>query len=140
MPVYTKLGDVQSVWTYGVFFIVLLCLLMLVRNISYFSFTFILGNITIFLSLISICAYSIYKLSTDGLGEGIVLFNTKHTNKIWSTIGYTIYIFEGIGLVMPIMQACDSPHKFDSIFAKSVVTIFLFMISNGIINYLAFGY
>jgi len=54
-------------------------------------------------------------------------------------MGYSIYVFEGIGLVMPIMQACDSPKNFDGVFQKAVASICLLILVNGIVNYAAFG-
>lgn len=111
----------------------------MVRNITHFAFTYFIGNVLIALSVVTICIYSIHHLITSGHGENIMMINTDHGDKIFSTIGYTIYIFEGIGLVMPIMQACETPEQFDVIFKKAVTTIFFLILANGVINYVAFG-
>jgi hypothetical protein len=76
---------------------------------------------------------------TDGLGENIEIINFNSASKIFQTIGYTIYVFEGIGVVMPIMQACENPEIFDKIFLKAVITVSCFIMMNGVITYLSFG-
>lgn len=96
-------GDLRNVWTYGLVFIIVSSCLVMVRNISCFSFTFILGNILILLSVIIICIYSAHNLVSNGLGSGIILVNTGNISVLLSTVGYFIFIFEGIGVIMPIM-------------------------------------
>ena len=38
-------------------------------------------------------------------------------------VGFSCYTFEGIGVVMPIMQACDCPEIFDKILLYALVTL-----------------
>jgi proton-coupled amino acid transporter len=42
---------------------------------------------------------------------------------IWTMIGFSIYVFEGIGVIMPIMQACEYPEKFDTILVSAVICL-----------------
>ncbi len=41
----------------------------------------------------------------------------------WSMIGFSCYAFEGIGVVMPIMAACECPEKFDKILGAAFLTL-----------------
>ena len=55
-----------------------------------------------------------------GLPEDAIAFNSEN---YLITIGYCIYSFEGIGVVMPIMQSCAEPEKFLSMFYAAMATL-----------------
>ena len=48
-------------------------------------------------------------LFTDGLGPQIEAYKPSGA---LTFLGMAIYSFEGIGVVMPIMHACECPEKF----------------------------
>lgn len=86
-----------------------------VRNLSKFSFTFLLGNLCI-LSTVIVVSYMMIKERIDyvegkskPIGKGVVAFNEED---YLSMIGFSCYAYEGIGVVMPIMQATAVPEKF----------------------------
>jgi proton-coupled amino acid transporter len=54
-------------------------------------------------------------------------------------VGFSVYTFEGIGVVMPIMQTCSCPDKFPYIFTGAVTLLTLVYIVFGEICYYAFG-
>ena len=54
-------------------------------------------------------------------------------------VGFAIYTFEGIGVLMPIMQASDCPGQFDSILVLALLTITVVFIVLGLAGYCAFG-
>lgn len=58
---------------------------------------------------------------------------------MWSMVGFAIYTFEGIGVLMPIMQASDCPGQFDSILVLALLTITVVFIVLGLAGYCAFG-
>jgi hypothetical protein len=35
-------------------------------------------------------------------------------------VGFSFYVYEGIGILMPVMQACECPEKFDGILTKAI--------------------
>jgi proton-coupled amino acid transporter len=44
-------------------------------------------------------------------------------------VGFSVYTYEGIGVVMPIMQACDCPEKFNKILLVALfllTTVYIF--------------
>ena len=55
------------------------------------------------------------------------------------TLGFAIYSFEGIGIVMPVMHACETPEKFHKIFIAAIITLAIFMIAFGEICYFTYG-
>lgn len=58
---------------------------------------------------------------------------------MWSMLGYAIYAFEGVGILMPVMQACECPEKFDKILIAALATLTLAFVVYGTMSYLAFG-
>lgn len=132
----TTLVDLNNLWTYGVPIVLILSILAWVRNIAKFTFTFLFANTLLIMSVIIICAYSIIKLRDDGIHPSVEAINTTG---MWTTLGYAIYTLEGIGVLMPIMQACDCPEKFDKILTAGVSTLTVMFLIFGTLSYLAFG-
>ena len=73
-----------------------------VRKLQYFSFGYIFGNIMILFTVAVISSYCVSLLAKDGpMNDAFVPVNT---NKMWDMIGFSFYCFEGIGVVLPIMD------------------------------------
>ena len=70
------------------------------------------------------------------VGPNIEAFNEKSYSV---TVGFAIYSFEGIGIVMPIMQACESPEKFKYILTAAMIALVTFMVLFGELCYFTFG-
>ena len=73
-----------------------------VRNISKFSFTFLVGN-TLILTTVIIVSVVLFSKFADRdyiTGKNILAFN-KDSYMVMA--GFSVYAFEGIGVVMPIM-------------------------------------
>ena len=108
-----------------------------VRNISKFSFTFFIGNALIFGTLIIVTIVLSGRLYNNGeLGPGIKPFNL---NEYWGMVGFSCYAFEGIGVVMPIMSACECPEKFDKILFSALLTLTIIYCFFGNFCYLVVG-
>ena len=41
----------------------------------------------------------------------------------WSMVGFSCYAYEGIGVVMPIMNNCACPEQFDKILLYAILTL-----------------
>jgi len=54
-------------------------------------------------------------------------------------IGFAVYAFEGVGIVMPVMQNCKEPEKFPKILAAAIGTLACFYTFFGLVTYLTFG-
>ena len=128
--------DMYSIWTYTSVVIVILTLLAWVRNIAVFRFTFIFANFLLLSSIIIVIGYSIDRLKDLGLPNDIVAVNTSG---MWTNVGFAIYTFEGIGILMPCMQACEVPDEFDNILIKAVITVTSLFLVYGTMSYVAYG-
>ena len=122
---------------YAIVVVVILTPLAWERNIAKFSFTFLIGNFLILTTVLVTSGYAISVISEQGgKGPGIVAFNSS---EYLTTLGMCIYGFEGIGVVMPIMQTCDSPEKFNKIVVMAVLTLAAAFIIFSEICYFAWG-
>ena len=130
------IGDPRQIWTYGSVIIVLLSLLAFVRNIVIFSFTFLIANLLMLSTVIIVSSYSLIKLWDDGIGTSVQAFNTTG---MATTMGFVIYVYEGIGILMPVMQACDCPEVFDKLLISAVGTLTVAFMVFGTFSYLAYG-
>ena len=77
-----------------------------VRKIEKFSLAFIFGNFLILLSCIVIVIFCFKHINEKGPGPGFIPFNYS---LYWSMVGFSVYCYEGIGVVMPIMATCSCP-------------------------------
>ena len=129
-------GNMCNLWTWAAFVIVVLTMLAWVRNIAKFRFTFIFANMLLLSSICIIIVFSISRLANSGLPEGLVAVNTAG---MWTNVGFAIYTFEGIGILMPCMQACEVPEKFDKILISAVITVTAMFLIYGTTAYVAYG-
>lgn len=106
-----------------------------VRNIESFRFTFIFINFVLLLSVVVVSIMSIGKIANHGVKPDVEPIGKASL----SFIGYAIYTYEGIGILMPCMQACACPEKFDQIVIAAVATLTVMYITYGTLAYLAFG-
>jgi len=76
-----------------------------VRNIAKFSFTFLIGVLMILISFFVVSTFCFKQMyDQNGIGPGTELFNSTGFSL---AIGFSIFNFEGIGVVMPIMFATE---------------------------------
>lgn len=124
----------------GVFLMCILIPMSWVRNISKFSFTFLIGNTLILTTCVIVSFVLISRFFEREIGErlgpDIIAMNM---DSYWSMVGFSCYAFEGIGVVMPIMSACECPEKFDSILFYAMVTLTIVYCSFADICYLILG-
>lgn len=98
-----------SSWIYGVCIFLVLTPIAWVRNISKFSFSFMVGNLLILITAIVLSVYSLTFIYRQGIAPDIVSYNSQG---LLASLGFAIYSFEGIAVVMPIMQSCAEPKAF----------------------------
>ena len=55
------------------------------------------------------------------------------------TVGFVVYAFEGIGVVMPIMQTCANPEIFTKILLAAIITLTIIYNAFGNLCYITYG-
>lgn len=97
----TVIGIETSPVIYIVMFTLILTPMAWVRNIAKFSFTYFLGVIFVFSTVIVVTCYAVNMMvDQGGKGPDVMFFDQAG---YLSTMGMCIYCYEGIGVVMPIM-------------------------------------
>jgi len=107
-----------------------------VRNFAKFSFTFVMGNILILVVILMVMTQSSFQLYDNGIAEGIELVKV---DGILPMVGFAIYGFEGIGVVMPIMQQAEHPEMFLKVLTTAIVSLTVIYMIFGSVCYLAYG-
>ncbi len=82
------------------------------RKLERFSFAYATGTYIILATFLIVGCYCILDIQDNGFGPGIEFYKD---NTVWTSIGFSIYVYEGIGVVMPIMKASAVPEKFSSL-------------------------
>lgn len=77
-----------------------------------FAPTMLFGNLMILANIIVVVIFLAVKVSEDGLGPNIEPINKA---EYWTMIGFSCYCYEGIGMILPVMNLCECPEKFDKI-------------------------
>lgn len=67
------------------------------------------GNMLILATAIVLSVYSLTFIYREGISADIIPYNNQ---ALLASLGFSIYSFEGIAVVMPIMQSCAEPKAF----------------------------
>lgn len=108
-----------------------------VRNLAKFSFTFLLGNILVLITICYVLGYAINLIRQNhGVVPGAAFLNPSG---YISTLGITIYCYEGIGIVMPVMAASEQPERFKEMLTYAVLTLIVVYSIFSEVSYMAWG-
>lgn len=106
------------------------------RNFAKFSFTYMLGNFLVLVVVTMLVAQSLKQLVAEGPSETVETWNESG---FLPMVGFAIYSYEGIGLVMPIMQQTSSPDSFMRLLTWAIGTLTLVYVIFGSTCYSAYG-
>ena len=133
-----------ATWPYFVAALGFLTPIAWVEDIKKFSFTFLLGNLLILTTIVSVSSYCIWLMSLAADDN-----NQEHhapepvpafiPSGFWATVGFAIYSYEGIGIVMPILAKSERPDKFIKCLMCALATLSLIFVAFGEITVFAFG-
>lgn len=135
--VNVQTGLQTSVWPYALLSVVSLTLIAWVEDIKKFSVTFLVGSFLIFLTVIIDSIYCFWLLHDQGgPGPNITAYNAEG---FWATVGFAIYSYEGIGIVMPVLAKAREPEKFSKSLIAAMATLCVVFIFFGELTAIAFG-
>ena len=108
-----------------------------VRNLARFSFTFIVGNLLIVVAVIYVTIYAGQVLKEQGgHGPNIMFMNDAG---VINTLGFSIYCYEGIGIVMPVMATSAEPEKFKAMLSYAFLTLITIFVAFMCFTYVVWG-
>ena len=118
-----------------------------IRDIETFKCGFIFGFAMIIVTLITISGFCItmniaHTNNSSGSDlrdlhkRGIVPINYE---SFWTTIGFSFFMYEGIGGLMPLMSATKNRDEFPTLLALALMTLTIIYISFSELCYFTFG-
>ena len=95
------------------------------------------GNILIIFTIVYVIIFAGGRLSEQTEPAPGLMF-ANPTGWI-NTLGFTVFSYEGIGLVMPIMAITEKPERFKEMLLYAMITLMIVYISFDEICYFAWG-
>jgi proton-coupled amino acid transporter len=120
----------------AIFVTIVLTRIAVVRKLHKFSFAFMLGSLLILLVCIITIGFCITKISSEGVSDKFIPY---HEENIFGVIGFSVYVFEGIGTLMPILATAQKPKEFPKVLLWAMLTLTVFYITFGEMGYAAYG-
>ncbi|KAI8373270.1 transmembrane amino acid transporter protein-domain-containing protein [Blakeslea trispora] len=107
-----------------------------VRKIAKLSPTAIIGDIFIAFGLICVLYFCSAQIHDHGVGPNLVMVNQ---NTFGLMIGTAIFSYEGIGMVLPIVNGMKDPKKFPLVLYVGMLICAVVFTLIGSIGYIAYG-
>jgi proton-coupled amino acid transporter len=96
-----------------------------------------LGTFLILITTLVVTGFCIQMIMTRE--EPVQGFIPLNRSGFWDMVGFAVYTYEGIGVVMPIMSTCNCPEKFPFLLASAVTLLTIIYIAFGELCYYTFG-
>ncbi|KIK66778.1 hypothetical protein GYMLUDRAFT_37905 [Collybiopsis luxurians FD-317 M1] len=109
--------------------------LSLIRDLVKLSTTALVADAFILVGLVYIFGSEISLVAHRGARE-VQLFNPKDFSLF---VGTAVFSFEGIGLIIPIVDAMREPRKFPSVLTGVMAFLLVLFGGSGVLAYLTFG-
>ncbi|KAK4510943.1 uncharacterized protein ATC70_000052 [Mucor velutinosus] len=110
--------------------------LVLIRHIAKLSFTAIIADAFILFGLISCLYFTAHELKSFGMGPEVKAVNPANFALM---LGTATFSFEGIGLVIPIVESMKQPERFPFVVTVGMAIVCSIYILIGAISYMAYG-
>lgn len=115
-------------WYFGMLCFFIYVPLCLFRNVSKLAVTHLFGDIMIFAALIAIVSYGVVAINDN---NGFSTTDLKPINlKLFpDAIGFSVYAYEGIGIILPIQDITANKEQYLSILTYVLCFIFILYIA-----------
>jgi len=124
-------------WGYAMMMLAVQTLLCQIRNIRNLQYTSIVGNVLVFLILVSIYGYNLNMLGNSGNKADIAWdLSLRHFPRC---IGIIAFALEGITVVLPLEAAMKQPRFFMTILDSTLVGLAILLLTFGELGYMVFG-
>lgn len=107
---------------------VMFSLLCFVRKIEVFAATHIFADLMILLAIVTIVSFGTVEIKDHGLKSDVEFFNSK---TFTDAIGFSVYAFEGIGMILPVQDITKNQEGFKTIVIAVIVTVCAVYVSFG---------
>jgi solute carrier family 36 (proton-coupled amino acid transporter) len=122
-------------WAFIFFQILVYIPLAWVRRIKNFGFTALIADVFILIGLCYILSFDVITIAHGGL-QPVPYINLKSFSLF---IGTAMFSFEGICLMLPIVQSMEKPEKFSGVLTKCIATVAVTFIVIGSLGYISLG-
>jgi len=129
----TNLTQAPAKWLWIVVCMCLFTPLVLVRKTEKFAFTHIFADIMVILALGMVSYFASVEISKNGFKPIAPM-----TPEFSFSISYAVFAFEGVGVVLPIMEITENKEQYFSLLVGTLIVIFLIFVS--FCEYAAFAY
>ncbi|CAI2366461.1 unnamed protein product [Moneuplotes crassus] len=130
-------GFTVNTWIMGLILFFIDTPLCWVRKIQTLERYHFLGDLTVFSAGIILISEAIsFRNDQGSFAEDIEPFNS---DKYLVFLGTAIFIFEGVGIILPVREACKNKHHFPAIFTCVILFLCCFFASFGFFNYAVYG-
>lgn len=111
--------------------------MLLVRRVEKFAFTFLIADVLILTTVIVIIVYaSIHIHEKKVWGEGVKAVNGE---TFLTMIGSAVFSYEGIGVVIPIIEVTNDPKNFHKIVLYVLMTVAIMYTGFGMFCLMVYG-
>lgn len=107
-----------------------------VRKIARLSWVAIVADVFIAFGLICILYFTSNQIAQNGIGKNIILVNSENFGLM---IGTAVFSYEGIGMVLPIVEGMKNPEKFPRVLTVGMIICSFVFTLIGAIGYIAYG-
>lgn len=129
--------DEINVWILGGIVFAVYVPLCFVRKIQKFAFFHIFADAAILIGVTIIIIYASMELHKNGgFSNDVVLINEK---TFLSFVGLAAYTFEGIGIIIPVMETTSRPDLYPMVLAAVFIFLSTFYVFFGNFTYFVYG-
>ena len=107
-----------------------------IRRLEVLNSTHIFADFVILLTISIVVGYTIQYAQDYPISQGVVAFNS-HT--FLNIIGFSVYAYEGIGVILPVMEITEKKESYNTIVFIVITTLFLLYLAYGQLCYLVYG-